>query len=965
IPSSNSHQRSFSSYDQVDNSNNYQPTRSRGLTRRIPNSRSYDDRNGSDYVDYDVVGDIDFNHMDNDQHTNHNNNQAQSLIDSNDVTSFEFRQEDFPSLPLNANNHTVNNKQHTSHVHVNGDNNHISQPNQNGTQPSWNIVVSTARPKSSSPTSKSPAITKQRSTSQHSQTSRKSRKEAPPDNKKSKSHERNKTSPNQTKSPLTQQRSVSLNSNNQQDAESAQQKQRRHGRKKSKTKTTKQQEQATTETPSFTSSKIVPFALDDESAFPTLSNSPTTTKKVVKNTTQHPNDPNQTDVSIEPPTTIEKQSQPSSHRKPHPKANTAYAVRLTDMFNALNTTSANKSQQKSSSSVQIKTNPLDSNPVPKRGKEREEPKRRKPTKLKRIINKELEENHKQRLSLKQQPSLDTNNELNNSINDSNKQQYDDTKHAPATLITNTLLNVLSQISNSTSVQDMDEEDDNGSSASCTEQDEENRDDHEQISQQSSYNPSPFTAQPPPPSESLIQDIQQMKQLHHSCFREYCHQLIDRTLDEICVQLLLTLKRFQDRQQNLNPQKAKLKRRYIHGIREVTKHLRLNRLKCILIAPDCERIKTEGGLDDAIEQIITLCEKQSIPYVFTLNRKKLGRCLNKISKISTIGIFDYSGTEQFYKQMLELTHENQLQYQTIVENLHKEQEQEQQLSSKLTNTGLNSKEFFKLLHKTFQQKNQQQQKPQRYIVNKIPKESLSKMLPKVPAHYAHSRNVSDTSTIYIDPLLITTLNGLPSTPPHIPSAHHVRASSGSFEQIPKCVVTKKNGHHRTLSAGATTIFVPSDMIVTTNSVLSAHHTKCHSRTPSGCSQISQPYSELEQIDYYDQVKNVLECSTTTSTINSSPPSDLPQLQQEDVREEVSSHTIRLKSIDEHDPGNEADTEAYIDEEDDATTLVEQTDISSSKQSKRVKKLSKNVETSLSNVEKWVHSTEFRKDDDDDE
>ncbi len=36
-----------------------------------------------------------------------------------------------------------------------------------------------------------------------------------------------------------------------------------------------------------------------------------------------------------------------------------------------------------------------------------------------------------------------------------------------------------------------------------------------------------------------------------------------------------------------------------GIREVTKHLKLQKLKCIILAPNCEKIQSKGGLDDAM------------------------------------------------------------------------------------------------------------------------------------------------------------------------------------------------------------------------------------------------------------------------------------------------------------------------------------------------------------------------------
>ena len=337
---------------------------------------------------------------------------------------------------------------------------------------------------------------------------------------------------------------------------------------------------------------------------------------------------------------------------------------------------------------------------------------------------------------------------------------------------------------------------------------------------------------PPTSQLQTPYAQQMsqsnvkQQIHDAGFREYCSQIIDRQLDELCVQLLLTLKRFQDRKKQqfqANPERARRKRRFIHGIREVTKHLRLKRLKCVLIAPDCQSIQSQGGLNDVIKQIINSCQEQNIPYIFTLNRQKLGRCLNKTSRVSTIGIFDYSGAAQIYQQIVDITYENQRAYKQIIDNVLLNHDDTKPTASH----GLNSREFYKILHRTFQQQQQQQR---HHIVNTIPNESLSKVLPKVPAHYAHSRQTSDTSTIYIDPQLINSIK-----------KQHTRASSGTFDINKQS--TKKN-HQRALSDSAASV---NDV-----SVQIRNHSKTHSRTPSNCSVISQ----TEQQDYFEQSKNIL-------------------------------------------------------------------------------------------------------------
>ena len=62
----------------------------------------------------------------------------------------------------------------------------------------------------------------------------------------------------------------------------------------------------------------------------------------------------------------------------------------------------------------------------------------------------------------------------------------------------------------------------------------------------------------------------------------------------CVETLLSeLVRFQDRQFLRDPTKAKAKRRYVCGLREVTKHLNLRRLKCVIMPPNLDRIQSTG------------------------------------------------------------------------------------------------------------------------------------------------------------------------------------------------------------------------------------------------------------------------------------------------------------------------------------------------------------------------------------
>ena len=57
-----------------------------------------------------------------------------------------------------------------------------------------------------------------------------------------------------------------------------------------------------------------------------------------------------------------------------------------------------------------------------------------------------------------------------------------------------------------------------------------------------------------------------------------------------------------------------------------------------------RCPCAGGLDDTLHSIIDSACEQNIPFVFALNRKALGRSLNKAVPVSVVGIFSYDGAQ---------------------------------------------------------------------------------------------------------------------------------------------------------------------------------------------------------------------------------------------------------------------------------------------------------------------------------
>lgn len=70
-------------------------------------------------------------------------------------------------------------------------------------------------------------------------------------------------------------------------------------------------------------------------------------------------------------------------------------------------------------------------------------------------------------------------------------------------------------------------------------------------------------------------------------------MLSKEIDEGVTMLLQELVRFQERVYQKDPTKAKSKRRLVMGLREVTKHMKLNKIKCVIISPNCEKIQAKG------------------------------------------------------------------------------------------------------------------------------------------------------------------------------------------------------------------------------------------------------------------------------------------------------------------------------------------------------------------------------------
>ncbi|XP_034265924.1 selenocysteine insertion sequence-binding protein 2 isoform X1 [Pantherophis guttatus] len=308
---------------------------------------------------------------------------------------------------------------------------------------------------------------------------------------------------------------------------------------------------------------------------------------------------------------------------------------------------------KTSPSIQKNTphNPLDSSsPLVKKGKQREVPKPKKPTSLKKIILKEREQRKQQHILEqmaipKKADAVEQNAEFVPDDAQFCKAPREDTgfigNQSGPEVVKEVAEDPVLLMQSSSEVD-----------LKCTES---------SGSMQNSIAPSQLKPSFP--------------KIHSRRFRDYCTQVLSKEVDSCVTDLLKELVRFQDRLYQKDPVKAKTKRRIVLGLREVLKHLKLKKLKCVIISPNCEKIQSKGGLDETLHLIIDTACEQNIPFVFALNRKDLGHCVNKLVPVSVVGIFSYDGAQDHFHKMVELTMEARLAYKEMISTLEKESSEE--------------------------------------------------------------------------------------------------------------------------------------------------------------------------------------------------------------------------------------------------------------------------------------------------
>ncbi|KAH8372242.1 hypothetical protein KR093_010704 [Drosophila rubida] len=168
-----------------------------------------------------------------------------------------------------------------------------------------------------------------------------------------------------------------------------------------------------------------------------------------------------------------------------------------------------------------------------------------------------------------------------------------------------------------------------------------------------------------PKEKLIcKSMQATHQIHSRRFRSYCDNCTTKLLKELTTRLLNDLERFQKRAYAINEIKARAHPRLVVGFRESLARMRINKVKLLLLAIDCESCPTKGGLDDIIDELKSVCQLQLVPYCFSLMRRELAYALHKRAQISCVAILDLDGVNDTFQQLLHELHEARQFYKEL-------------------------------------------------------------------------------------------------------------------------------------------------------------------------------------------------------------------------------------------------------------------------------------------------------------
>jgi ribosomal protein L7Ae-like RNA K-turn-binding protein len=149
---------------------------------------------------------------------------------------------------------------------------------------------------------------------------------------------------------------------------------------------------------------------------------------------------------------------------------------------------------------------------------------------------------------------------------------------------------------------------------------------------------------------------------HVPIRDYVHHMLTDAIDDAATQMLTDLHRLQRKLKQTQPLRFKALQRYVAGLRETHRAVRLGKARLCIFAPDVEPISSEGGTDDQIGKISALCAAQRVPVVFCLNRKRLGNVLWNRTGSSAVAVVSAEGAHEKLKALVQASRDARREYE---------------------------------------------------------------------------------------------------------------------------------------------------------------------------------------------------------------------------------------------------------------------------------------------------------------
>ena len=95
--------------------------------------------------------------------------------------------------------------------------------------------------------------------------------------------------------------------------------------------------------------------------------------------------------------------------------------------------------------------------------------------------------------------------------------------------------------------------------------------------------------------------------------------------------------------------------------QVKRGIKSKQISMIIIAPNIESGGAAGSLDDKVLEILRIAKDLSCMVVWALNRRKLGKALNKSVRVSVVGVQSVDGANQLHKQLVKRMAQVEMEY----------------------------------------------------------------------------------------------------------------------------------------------------------------------------------------------------------------------------------------------------------------------------------------------------------------